>query len=250
MKGLVIKDFICLRKQLSMFVMLVAMTIVITVLFILSSRYGNLAIAMKEMLETGQIDQAGIVDAASFAVMLFLFVPIAAVTDIGFIFKEDAKAGFSSVAAVLPLTIRQRVTARYFTVFSILVVGIIIDSIMCFWLSFFTDVMKFGETVNMIFAVASLIAITSGLLIFFSILFGRGKEDFALIASTILLMAMIISLGFKKLKALLVDGVNFTGDMMNFIKTKAYIMVFVAFIIVLLCYIGSVVIAQRKRGVM
>ena len=110
--------------------------------------------------------------------------------------------------------------------------------------------MKFGETINMIFAVASLIAITSGLLIFFSILFGRGKEDFALIASTILLMAMIISLGFKKLKALFVDGVNFTGDMMNFIKTKAYIMVFVAFIIVLLCYIGSVVIAQRKRGVM
>lgn len=250
MKGLIIKDFLCLKKQLSMFVMLVLMTVIVTVLFVLSSKYGNLALAKNEMLETGQIDQAGLVDAASFAVMLFLLVPIAAVTDIGSIFKEDAKAGFASIAAVMPLTIRQRVTARYFTVFSILVAGIIIDGIMCFLLSLFTDVMKFGESVNMIFAVAALIAISSGLLILFSILFGRGKEDFALVTSSLLLVVMLISVGYKRIKAFFVDEINFTGDMMNFIKTKSYIMVFVAFIIVLLCYIGSVVIAERKRGVM
>ena len=139
MKGLIIKDFLCLKKQLSMFVMLVLMTVIVTALFVLSSKYGNLALAKNEMLETGQIDQAGLVDAASFAVMLFLLVPIAAVTDVGSIFKEDAKAGFASIAAVMPLTIRQRVTARYFTVFSILVAGIIIDGIMCFLLSLFTD---------------------------------------------------------------------------------------------------------------
>jgi len=250
MKGLIIKDFICLRKQMSMFVMLTILTIVVTILFVLSSRYGNLAIAIDEMIANGDMDQAGLVDAASFAIMMFMFIPIAAVTDIGFIFKEDSKAGFASVAAVMPLTINQRVTARYCTVFSVLGVGIIIDSIMCFLLSLFTDVMKFGESVNMILSVAALIAISSGLLIFFSIAFGRGKEDFALVAASLLIVAVLIGVGFKKIKAAIFDDINITGDIMNFIKTKAYIAVIIAALIVLLCYIGSVAVAQRKRGVM
>lgn len=250
MKGLVIKDFICLRKQISMFVMLLVMSVVIAIMFVLSARYGNLALAMNEMLESGDIDQLGIVNTASFAVMLFLFVPIAAVTDLGFIFKEDAKAGFENVAAILPLSIKQRVTARYITVFTILVAGVVVDSILCFVLSFFTDIMKFSESVNMIFAISALIASMSALLIFFCILLGKGKDEYAIVATTLVIVAIIAGVGFKRFKAFVTEGVDFISDMMTFIKTKAYMMVIVAVAITLICYLGSVVIAERKRGVL
>ncbi|MBP5762642.1 MAG: hypothetical protein J6W48_06675, partial [Lachnospiraceae bacterium] len=43
MKGLVIKDIMCLKKQLTTFAFVIAGVVVISILYVLSSRFGNLA---------------------------------------------------------------------------------------------------------------------------------------------------------------------------------------------------------------
>ena len=54
MKGLVIKDMMCLRKQRVIFCYVVFCTVVLSVMFVLSAKFGNIAQAgQKMMVENG-----------------------------------------------------------------------------------------------------------------------------------------------------------------------------------------------------
>ena len=53
MKGLIIKDIMCLRKQLITFIYVLIAVSVISVMYVLSARYGNLALAGRQMAKTG-----------------------------------------------------------------------------------------------------------------------------------------------------------------------------------------------------
>ena len=50
MKGLIIKDLMCLRKQRVTFCFTVLSVIVISVMFVLSAKFGNIASANQEMM--------------------------------------------------------------------------------------------------------------------------------------------------------------------------------------------------------
>ncbi len=250
MKGLMIKDFICLRKQMQQFVLLVVLSVVIAIMFILSTKYGNLALAKATMLAEGQIDEVGLVNFAGFAVMLFMLVPMAGIADMAFIFDEDGKAGFANVASVMPLTIKQRVTARYMTIFSVLGIGLVFDIVIALVLSTLTDIVKYSEFMRMILFVVSLMAIDCALIIFFCILFGHGHEDYARVVSALLLVAGPVICNFNKIKIALMNDDIDANVMMDFVKNKSYILLIIAIVVMTASYTGSVVIAKRKRGVM
>ena len=50
MKGLILKDIMCLRKQLTVFCYVIIGVLIVSVMFVLSTRFGNLASGASEML--------------------------------------------------------------------------------------------------------------------------------------------------------------------------------------------------------
>ena len=55
MKGLIIKDIMCLKKQLTTFVYVISGVVVISILYVLSSRFGNLAKVGKVLLDENNV---------------------------------------------------------------------------------------------------------------------------------------------------------------------------------------------------
>ena len=60
MKGLIIKDLMCLRKQLIIFSYVVIAVLVISVMFVLSARFGNIALANESMMLENNISSIDI----------------------------------------------------------------------------------------------------------------------------------------------------------------------------------------------
>lgn len=124
MKGLMIKDLMCLRKQMILFAYTVAGVLALSIMFVLSVRFGNIADANQTM-----------------------------------IFRMDGKAGFSSISSILPLSVNKRVLAKYLTVFMMFGIGVVVDIVISFVLSMFTDIISFVDFFGIIISAASLMCI-------------------------------------------------------------------------------------------
>lgn len=59
MKGLLIKDFFCLKKQLINYGFVIAGVIVVSVLFVLSYNFGNIHVQFQELIVSGESTEAG-----------------------------------------------------------------------------------------------------------------------------------------------------------------------------------------------
>ena len=81
MKGLIIKDFFCLKKQLINYVFVIVGVIAVSVLFVLSCRFGNIA-------SYGQASEVDIAQLAGLALLLFMLVPLACTGDISNLFAD------------------------------------------------------------------------------------------------------------------------------------------------------------------
>ena len=58
MKGLLIKDYYCLKKSLRSFLLLTIGVIIIGVMFALSMQHGNMAVEAAEMAEKSRLNEA------------------------------------------------------------------------------------------------------------------------------------------------------------------------------------------------
>ena len=50
MRGLIVKDFYCLKKQIITFCVTLFAVVILSIMFVLSSRYGNIATGYQEMV--------------------------------------------------------------------------------------------------------------------------------------------------------------------------------------------------------
>ena len=107
MKGLILKDIMCLKNQLKTFIFVLFGVIVTSILFVLSARFGNLAQAGREMLRTEQASDIDVKNLATVALVLFMLLPIATVGDTANVFQADGKAGFYRVAGAFPFPSRR-----------------------------------------------------------------------------------------------------------------------------------------------
>lgn len=256
MKGLMIKDLMCLKKQLTLFVYTVAGVLVLSIMYVLSARFGNIADANQTMMIENNLSDIDIKNLSTLSLILFMLLPIAMAGDVTTIFRMDGKSGFSSVSSILPLSVRKRVMTRYLTVFMMLVIGIAVDIVISFVLSMLTDIISFTDFFGIIISAASLICIYGALVIVFCFLLGYGKEDYAVMISWAVIFMTAVLVNIKNIKLIFTsieagasDSIDFFSGLMNFIKYKYFILFAIAVIVMAVSYFVSVRIAEGKRGV-
>ena len=80
MKGLVIKDIMCLKKQLTTFAFVIAGVVIVSVMYVLSTRFGNLAkVGVALLDENNNMSEIDVKNLGSMALVLFMFLPIVSV---------------------------------------------------------------------------------------------------------------------------------------------------------------------------
>lgn len=251
MKGLILKDLMCLRKQLIIFGYVVFGVLVVSIMYVMSARFGNIALAGGKLLTDQGLSAFDVANIAKLALVMFMLLPIATVGDMANVFAEDGRAGFTKVASVLPLSIRQRVMARYITIFAMFGIGVAVDLLIAFTLSLLTDMISFGELLGIIISAASVMSIYSAMVIAFCIMLGYGREQYATLLSVGIIAVAGIGLNFPKIKGILLDqgtGGELLKSFMNVISHKSYVLLIIAVITIVLSITASVAIADRKRG--
>lgn len=139
MRGLYRKDLLGLKKMLQSFLLICAIVFFVSILCILSMRYGNLLLARQTIGEK------------EFR-MLFcletifpLLIPIAFMGEVNGCFAADEKAGFWKLVKSMPVSPKQIVSARYATLFTIGGTGLIVSFLGAFVIGSFSDILKLRE---------------------------------------------------------------------------------------------------------
>lgn len=258
MKGLIIKDLMCLRKQRITFLYIVAVVLIVSVMFVLSAKFGNIAVSNRYMIAENDLSEIDVKNLSSLALVLFMMLPIAMVGDIGTLFTADGKAGFANVSAVLPISIEKRVLAKFVTFISFLGIGVGADIVISLILSLLTDMLSFVDFVAMIITGASALFIYCSLFCLYMFIFGYGKESVAGGVSLLTIMLALMVANFEKLKVIYIScfidsaqviDVNPINVIMDVIKDKCISVLIVAVVVGVLSYVLSVFLAKRKRGI-
>jgi len=256
MKGLIIKDLMCLRKQLIIFVYVVAGVLVVSVMFVLSSRFGNLALENRKMMAENGLSALDINHMSTQILMLFMLLPAACVGDFAKIFEEDGKAGFVKVSSVMPLSVSKRVMAKFVTVLTMSGMGAVTDLVIAFILSKLTNIISFMDFLGIIISSVSLMSIFGALVIVLCFLFGCGKEDYSRISALLIMIAAAVLVNRAKIKAIITSirlrgdaEIDFLSDFIEYFKCKSYMLFLIAVLTVMVSYFVSVFVAKRKRGV-
>lgn len=254
MKGLLIKDFFCLKKQLINYGFIIAGVIVISVMFVLSYNFGNIHAGFTEMVDSGQNTGESITIIASNAMLLFMLIPIACTGDITNLVIEDEKASFYKVASALPVSVGRRVACRFMAGYLFIVLGAAVDLILSVILSSLTDVISLEKYCGVIITFASVMMVYISLFILFTYILGKGKTIYANILPLLIGLLVCICVSFNKIKAFLTDiDDNALMDLYNrttdFMFHRSYLLLTAAIIISGGTYFTAVCIAKRKRGV-
>lgn len=258
MKGLIIKDLMCLRKQRATYVYIVLLVLIVSIMYVLSARFGNIALATKDMMVENGLTDIDVKNLSSFALALFMLLPIAMVGDVTNIFSHDGKAGFANVAASLPISIEKRVLSRFITILSFFGIGVGTDLIIAFIVSLLTDILSFGEFFKIIIFAASMLFIYGALVCVYMFLLGYGKESYAQILSIMSIITFTLITNFEKAKMIFIScfvegaavlDVNPIEVVTGIIYKKSLIVFLMAAFVGVISYIASVYIVKRKRGI-
>lgn len=251
MKGLIIKDLMCLRKMRATFVFVTVSSFVITVMALLSARSGNIALAEQEYLTGGTDMPMSPVHMLWYAVAVMVLLPLASIGDsLTLAFEADKNAGFTGIAGALPVSVKQRVTARFITLFLTCGTGTVISLVLSLILSLFTDIMTFGDFAGLVLSAASLILIFSALEMIFIFLLKMKNTDYVRIISLLIMAAVFIicSLGKITYAVRAMKTTELITDGLLFLENRWFILAAAAAVSLLVSYFVSTGIAERKRG--
>lgn len=242
MKGLIIKDLMCMKKQLILYSYVTVSVIVISIMFVLSAKHGNIHEGMQFTIEHNPVDESDVANMYTMAMMFFMLLPAACICDPTAILREDNKAGFADFAAALPVPTNKRILAKYISCFWLFVINGIFTVILSFVLSKLTDIVSFGGFLNMELFLTGILVVLAALTIMLNIVIGKGKEIFASIISASLIA---ISLAIPLVRA----ATSNNQAILRFPREKGYMVLLFAVAIVVVSYFVSVFAAQKKRGV-
>jgi hypothetical protein len=248
MKGLIVKDIYCLKKQLTTYAFIIFGVVSVAVMFILSERYGNLSMAVSEMGEAG-FDISSILKTS---VMFFMVLPLVCTGNIADLFTYDKAASFYKTAASLPLGTEKRVLSKFITSFVFLAVGLAVDIAMAAVISAVSDIMSFSKCAGI------LVSLTAVMVIFLSLVITLNYAGVAPLYSTATpLAAAVIVFLIAKIKDMItaLSGDDFSSmarffrSVLNALETKFYLFAAAAALTAAACFFISVRLAKRKRGV-
>ena len=254
MRGLLIKDFYCLKKQLTNYGFIIVGVVAISIMFVLSYNFGNIHAGFTQIIESGQNTETVVIQMARGAMLMFMLIPIACTADLSNLFTDDENASFYKVAATFPVSIRKRVACRFITGYLFIALGAAVDLAMTVILSSLTDIISFGKFCSVIVTFASLMLIYISMFILLAYFLGNGKITYANVIPLFIGAAIYVSANFDKLKDF-ITGVNDSAlwELYNrateFMYHRSYILLIAAIIVSGGTYFAAVHIAVRKRGV-
>lgn len=254
MRGLLIKDFYCLKKQLINYLFVIAGVIVVSILFVLSYNFGNIHAQFTRLIDSGESSEAGVTMIASSALLLLMLIPIACTGDITNLITDDEKASFYKVASALPVSIGRRVACRFIAGYLFIVIGVAVDLVMSIVISSLTGIISLEKFCGIIISFASIMMLYSSLFLLLAYVLGKGKTAYAGAAP---LLAGVVAYGwihFDRLRAFLMDNdddalMEIYQRTTGFMFYRWYLLLFAAIIISAGAYAAAVFIAKKKRGV-
>lgn len=258
MKGLIIKDLMCLRKQRVTFIYIVISVLVVSVMYVLSAQFGNMAMLNQDMMMENSMTEIDIKNLSTMVLILFMLLPISMVGDVSAVFAADGKVGFSNVSSVMPVSIEKRVLSKYITIAVFFGIGVAVDLVIACILSILTNIISFQEFLGIIIVEASAMFVYGSLMCVYMFVLGYGKESYATLCSVLSIILALVLMNFDKLKMVFTSIITEQTDfaeynplelVTDFIWKYDAIAFPVAVVIGILSYVLSVVIEKRKRGI-
>ena len=249
MIGLIYKDLCCLRKNIKIFILVTLVVIVLSVLFIFSMQYGNIA----TFIRTEGISEEEFFNLFQVAIWAILILPIAAASMIQECYKEDKRVNFSKCLNSLPVKPETIVGSRYLSGVAYLMLGLIGSVVASFFISVATDEFSFGQLT------AYCITFMAGLLVYeafvmFVLYIADGKKADLIQCIPLIVLLFVAEYFFVVKTDTMTDEEfgAFTTTAME--KINSFMIenciwgLLAALLLVGISYLGSVLV-QKKRGI-
>lgn len=254
MGGLIKKDMYCLKKNLQMFLFVTIGIIVLSVMFIISSESGNVALGIEQMkAENDGMSEADFYAVFQVAVWATLFIPIAFVGVVVECFKEDRKAGFYKYMMTLPLNENKLVGSRYISLLLFTAVSVAGSCTAAVFVSLVSDYFRLERLLSIVFTFAAVLLIYMSIVMLLLYVFGVERADFiqcapfaAVFVSGIAAMGIkISSMPENELDGYIVKLINGFSDA---VTKKGIIIMGIGLVCVAVSYFVSCKILKRRRG--
>ena len=248
MTGLIRKDMYCLRKILKMFFLVTAGVITLSVLLIISARYGNIASAIQEMKEENGMGEEAFYYFFQLPIWLTLFIPMAFLSMIVECFKEDQKAGFSKTMLCLPLTDAQIVGSRYLSCLLFTMLGLAGSFVAAFFVSLASDVFRLQKLMGYIFCFCGGLLVYMSFVMFMIYFLGAEKADLIQCVPFLLLLVAAIVVVKRKFSTISQADVKFIDSVSEFMTEKSWLIFLIALGSMALSFWGSCVVMKKRKG--
>lgn len=253
MKGLLLKDFYCLKNSLKSFCVLTLGVIVIGVMFAISIRHGNMAVAVEETVANGDMTAEGMYDMFRMGVWLVLLIPIAFVGSIEDCFKADRNAKFDKQLFSMPVKTSQIVGARYLACLIYAGVGVSASVIAAICISSATKHYPLSELLAVIGTFAAVFVALQGLSMMMNYLMAGQYVKYVqtvaiIIGYIVIVICMNTVLGDMSEEQMDVFMVKAWENTRNFLTQYTGIFCVVALVVFGIAYCISVRIVEKRRG--
>lgn len=253
MKGLLIKDYYCLKKSLGSFLALTIGVIIIGVMFAFSMQYGNMATAAAGTAVEAGVDEATVFDMFRIAVWLVIVIPIAFVGNVIDCFKADMRADFGKQLFSLPVTSKEIVGARYLACIIYGMVSFLGATVTALCISGASDQYPLSELLSVAIIFGAVMLSYLCIVMFFIYLLGTKYADY--IQSAPILIALVGAVVFSNMKMMNMEEAelnslmqNMWGTVKGFVTQNAGIFLLVAIVVLVVTYLASVKIVEKRRG--
>ena len=259
MRGLLLKDYYCLKRKLFVWGVTVLATTIVCVMFMISTKTGNIALIYDKMANSeDSMDAALIPFLTRIVLTMFLLLPVAASFDlIQYVFMDDKTASFYKVASSLPLSRYRRVGERYLLLGIVIAVSFAVDAVLLVLVKLTSDLMPFIDSFQIVLAFGGVSLFCATIALLFGYRFGAEAAIWGNLLGVIILIVAVVIRNFSFIKELFtVEGDDatlcilegFTGAA-DFLEHKGVFVFLVSLPIAGAGYFLSVWIMGRKRGV-
>lgn len=254
MIGLVRRDLYCLKRSLKVFLIVSISVIVLSVLFILSSRYGNVAKAIETMKIENNMGEKEFYAFYQGFIWCVLALPMSFLGMIAECFKEDKKAGFSRTLCCLPLSGGKIVGSRYVSALLLAGIGMVSSLLSGFFVSLVSDAFPLPRMLGYILFLNGALLAYTGLQMFLTYAFGAEKADLIQCVPLIILLAICIYVFLGKISDVTEAEINtyLTGmisDISDFMVGKCGLILLLAIGFMALSFLGSCLLFRKRKGV-
>ncbi|MGN0374414.1 MAG: ABC-2 transporter permease [Butyrivibrio sp.] len=250
MKGLIYKDFLCLRNNLKANIAVTAGVIALAVMFVISSRCGNMADIINNMNGEDSMSKDLFLRVSRMAICIVLLIPMAFAGNVVDCFKEDKRAGFYNTLLGMPVNNKEIIGARYLSLLLYTFTGFICSLIAALSICLASDEYIFGEMVSVVLTFGGVLVIYMSIIMPLLYLFGTDRADIIYSAPiVIIIIAAVVYANTKKVSALSEAVIiNKIDSFINFISHKGGLLMGGAILCLICAYFISVKIIDVKRG--